>query len=137
MHDLDVAFDVGRDVKGGTEVLVHVARRKSYRAPVVDVRPIRRRRGYLVPVERSVATSDGRPGARGDGRFPGEVARIEFLESSLDVVDVEHDVRRDSVVAVGLDDGECRSMERLGRLVLACEGETEECEALAAGRKHD
>ncbi len=53
------------------------------------------------------------------GRFAGEVPGIEFLEGSVDVVEVEHDTRRDPVVGVDLDDAEHLGVERLGPLVAA------------------
>ena len=40
------------------------------------------------------------------GRFVGEVPGVEFLEGGVDVVDVEHDHRRDPLVGVDLDDAE-------------------------------
>ncbi len=52
--------------------------------------------------------------SRVGGRFAGEVAGVEFLEGGVDVVEVEHDVRRDPVVGVDLDDGEHLGVERLG-----------------------
>ncbi len=47
------------------------------------------------------------------GRFAGEVAGIEFREGGVDVVEVEHDDRRDPVVGVDLDDVERLGVERL------------------------
>ena len=38
------------------------------------------------------------------GRFAGEVAGVEFRYGSLEVVEVEHDDRRDPFVGVDLDD---------------------------------
>ncbi len=38
------------------------------------------------------------------GRFAGEVAGVEFGEGGVDVVGVEHDVRRDPPVGVDLGD---------------------------------
>ena len=73
---------------------------------MVDVHPIRRRRGEFVPVERGVGTRDDRPRVRVGGRFAGEVAGVEFLEGGVDVVGVEHDARHDPLVGVDLDDAE-------------------------------
>ncbi len=53
------------------------------------------------------------------GRFAREVPGIEFLEGGVDVVEVEHDARRDPVVGVDLDDDEHLGVERLGPLIAA------------------
>ena len=45
MHGLDVGADVRRDLPQGTEYRDHIAGREAYPAPVVDVHPVRRRRG--------------------------------------------------------------------------------------------
>ena len=58
---------------------------------MVDVDPVRRRRGKFVPVERGVGLRDDRPRVRVGGRFAGEVAGVEFLEGGVDVVEVERD----------------------------------------------
>ncbi len=57
-------------------------------------------------VERGVGTRDHRPRVRVGGRFAGEVSGIEFREGGVDVVDVEHDDRRDPLVGVDFDDVE-------------------------------
>ena len=56
------------------------------------------------------------------GRLAGEVAGVELREGSVDVVEVEHDDRRDPLVGVDLDD-----VEHLG---------VELPRALHRGRKH-
>ena len=43
--------------------------------------------------ERREGTYDHRPRMRVSGRFAGEVSGIEFLEGSLEVVEVERDER--------------------------------------------
>ena len=48
------------------------------------------------------------------GRFAGEVAGVELREGGVDVVEVEHDERRDPLVGVDLDDAEHLGVERLG-----------------------
>ena len=101
---------------------------------MVDVHPVRRRRGEFAPVERGVGPRDDRPRVRVGGRFAGEVPGIELLEGGVDVVEVEHDARRDPVVGVDLDDAEHLGVERLGPLVAAREADTTEGEALPAGR---
>ena len=65
-----------------------------------------------MPVERGVATGDDRPRVRVRGRFAGEVPGVELLEGGVDVVEVEHDVRRDPVVGVDLDEVEHLVVER-------------------------
>ena len=89
MHSLDVDADVGREVPPGTDVRDQLAGRERMRPPVVDVHPVRRRRGEFVPVERGVAARDDRPRVRVGGRFAGEVSGVEFLEGGVDVVEVE------------------------------------------------
>ena len=85
-------------------------------------------------VERGVGPRDDRPCVRVGGRFAGEVAGVEFREGGVDVVEVEHDERRDPVVGVDLDDAEHLGVERLGLLIAAREAGTTEGEALPAGR---
>ena len=62
-------------------------------------------------LKRGISRCDDRPCARVCGRFAGEVSGIEFLDGCLDVLDVEHDSRRDAAVEVGLDDDEHISNE--------------------------
>ena len=40
------------------------------------------------------------------GRFAGEVAGIELLEGGVDVVEIEHNARRDPIIGVDLDNAE-------------------------------
>ena len=54
MHGLDVDAEVWREVPGGAEVCGQVAGRERCPSPVVDVDPVRRRRGEFAPVERGV-----------------------------------------------------------------------------------
>ena len=51
-------------------------------------------------VERGVGLRDDRPRVRVGGRFAGEVSGIELLEGGVDVVEVEHDERRDPLSAL-------------------------------------
>ena len=51
MHSLDVDAEVRREVPRGTDVCSHVAGREPDPSPVVDVHPVRRRRGKFAPVE--------------------------------------------------------------------------------------
>ncbi len=62
------------------------------RSSVVDVHPVRRRRGKFAPIERGVGPRDDRPRVRVGGRFAGEVPGVELLEGGVDVVEVEQDV---------------------------------------------
>ena len=71
-------------------------------APVVDVHPVRCRRGEFAPVERGEGPRDERPRVRVGGRFAGEVTGIELCEGGVDVVEVEHDDRRDPLGGVDL-----------------------------------
>ena len=56
MHRLDVDVQVRRDVPRGTDVCGQVAGRERCPSPVVDVDPVRRRRGEFVPVDRGVSS---------------------------------------------------------------------------------
>ena len=124
MHGLDVDADVRPWSQRGTEVCGQVTGREAVAAPMVDVHPVRCRRGNLVPVERGVGPRDDRPCVRVGGRFAGEVSGVEFLEGGVDVVEVERDACRDPIVGVDLDDGEHLGAERLGPLVAAREAVT-------------
>ena len=53
------------------------------------------------------------------GRFAGEVPGVKFLEGGVDVVEVEHDARRDPLVGVDLDDAEHLGAELIGLLIAA------------------
>ncbi len=53
---------------------------------------------------RGLDLRDDRPRVRVGGRFAGEVAGIELLDSSVDVVGVERDERCDPVFGVDLDE---------------------------------
>ena len=74
---------------------------------------IRRRRRRFAPVEPGVDPCNHRPRVRVGGRFAGEVSGIELREGGVDVVDVEHDDRRDPLVGVDLDDVERLVLNRL------------------------
>ena len=100
MHRLYVDPCLWRDVPRGKDVRDEVARRESYPAPVVDVDPVRRRRRELAPVEHGVGRRYDRPRVRLGGRFPGEVPSVELFEGSVDVVEIEHDSRRDPLSAL-------------------------------------
>ena len=66
-------------------------------------------------VERGAGASNERPRVGMLGRFPGQVAGIEFLDSGIDVLGVELDAPRNPVVAVDFDDGQQLEAERLGQ----------------------
>ena len=73
---------------------------------MVDADPVLRRRGKLVPIEFCVDPGDDRPRLSMGGRFACEVPGIEFFEGGVDVIGVEPDPCRRSVVGVDLDDAE-------------------------------
>ena len=73
---------------------------------VVDVHPVRRRRGDFVSVVRGLDLRNGRPRMRVGGCFAGEVAGVQFRESGLEVFWVERDACRDLVFGVDLGDDE-------------------------------
>ena len=52
-------------------------------------------------------------------RLTGEVAGVELGEGGVDVVEVEQNARRESVVGVDFDDGQQLDAERLGTLFAA------------------
>ena len=59
------------------------------------------------------------------GGFAGEVAGVEFFEGGVDVVDVEHDNRRNPLVGVDLHDGEKlgkKGFDPFARQSKTCEG---------------
>ena len=72
--------------------------------------------------------------SRVGGRFAGEVSGVEFREGGVDVVEVEHDERRDPLVGVDLDYLRNLGVERLGSLIAARVSDTSEGEALPTGR---
>ncbi len=80
-----------------------VARMYAIRSPAANAAPrrwsmfdqVRCRRGEFVSVDRGVGIRDHRPRVRIGGRFAGEVARVELGEGGVDVVEIEHDDRRD------------------------------------------
>ena len=115
MHSLDVDPAVRRVVPYGMGVRGHFTGRERCRASVVDVHPVRRCWKHFTAVEGGGCIRNQRPRLRVVSRFAGEVARFEFLEGGVDVVELEDDGRRDSLVGVGLDDAERFGMERLGR----------------------
>jgi hypothetical protein len=82
---------------------------------------------------RNESTRDDRPCPRVRRRFAREVPGIEFLEGGVDVVDLEHDERRDLVVGVDLDNVEQFGEEGLGALIPGRETGMDEDEGLAAG----
>ncbi len=65
---------------------------------------------------------------------PASVSSVELLERGVDVVEIEHDLRRGPVVRVDLEDGERLGVESLRPLVSARHAGTTEGEALSAGR---
>ena len=81
---------------------------------MVDVYPVRRRRGKFVAAEGGVVLRDDRPGLRVGGRFAGEISGVEFLEGGVDVVKVDCDESRDPVVGVDLDEVEHFGLGRRG-----------------------
>ena len=70
-------------------------------------------------------------------RFAPEVAGIELLEGSVDVVVVESDARHDPVVSGDLDEPEQLRLERPRALVIPREVSTKESKVPSAGCDHD
>ena len=69
--------------------------------PAIDGHQVRR--GKFVPVECGVRLCNNGPGVRVGGGLAGKVSGIEFCEGGVDVVELEHDDCRNSVVVVDLD----------------------------------
>ena len=91
-----------------------------------------------MPVEPGVASRDDRPRVRVGGGFAGEVSSVELRDGGVEVVEVEHDVRRDPLVGVDLDDAEEFVVESpRDRWSAARVAGTDEGEALPAGRNDD
>ena len=107
---------------------------KAAPAPVVDVHPVRRRRGKFVPVERGVGGRDDRPRVRVGGRFAGEVAGIELRDGGVEVVEVEHDDRRDPSSALISTTPSTSTWNASGSWSSPEKRARREDEALAAGR---
>ena len=71
---------------------------------------------WLVTVDLADYFHCALPDARVRRRLARQVPSIEFCDGGVDVVDVEHDMRRDPIVGVDLDnvDGPRRRMARVG-----------------------
>ena len=121
MHSLGVGDDVRCEVPRGTHVCGQVAGREPSRSPVIDVHKVRHELGHFAPVGCGKGLRHNRPRVRVGGGFAGEVAGVEFGEGGVDVVEVEHDARRDPLVGVDLDDAEHLGAERLWAFVVARE----------------
>ena len=106
VHRLDVDLDVSREVERSTEIGVQLTWRKGSRPPVVDTYAVGRGRRQLVAAHRGEATGDGRPRVRVDGRFSSDVSGVELGDGDIEVVDVEHDNRRNPLIGVDPDDDE-------------------------------
>src|SRR3984957_5932493 len=104
MHSFDVERDV--EIPAGREVFDHVTSRKSCSPSMVFILEIRCRGGKFVPVNRAIRPYDGRPRVRVGGGLASEVSAIELRDGGIEVVDVEHDNRRNPLVGVDLDDDE-------------------------------
>ena len=101
---------------------------------MVDVDKVCSRREDFACVERGTRLHHDRPRVCVVGCLAGEVAGVEFFEGRVDVVRVEHDPCRATVVGVDLEDAERLGVERIGPLVSARHAGTSEGEALTAGR---
>ena len=88
MHSLDVRSELAC-VPTGAEVSDRLAGREPCAPAVVDAHTVGRYRGEFVPVKCRVATRDDRPRVRVGGCLAGEVARIEFGDGRVEVVEVE------------------------------------------------
>ncbi len=76
--------------------MIGICKSRHHRPRLVTV-------GFVQRVDRAL------PHGRVGGRFTGEVSGIEFLEGGVEVVGVEYEHRRNSVICGDLDDDE-RSM---------------------------
>ena len=85
-----------------------------------------------MPIERSVGPRDDRPRVRVGGRFAGEVPRVEFGDGGVEIVELEHDDRRDLIVGVDFDDAQDLVEELPGPAAFAARDARKD-EALAHG----
>ncbi len=136
VHGRDIDSGFRRDVPKGTDVRGQRIWLDCAEVAMVDIRPVRRRRRELAAVQRGVGLRNNRPRVRVGGRFAGEVAGVEFLEGSVDVVEVEHDdaPRSGSSVSISTTH-EHLGAERVRRLVASREAETSEGEAVRRGSR--
>ena len=133
MHGLDVDADVRREVPRGADVCGQVTGRERYRSPVVDVDPVRRRRGKFVPVERGVGACDDRPRVRVGGRFAGEV-RASSSSKAASMSSGSNTTRAAIRLSASISTMPSISASNASVLVAAREADTSEGEALPAGR---
>src|SRR6476620_5433688 len=104
MNGFRMKAQVRQVLHGGTYICEQVTGPDRSKRPMVDVYPVRCGRGDLVSIERGIGLRQHCPRVRVGGGFAGEVSRFEFGDSGLEVVRIEYDVRRDSLVGIDLDD---------------------------------
>src|SRR5829696_7104878 len=88
MHSFDVGLSFRCELPPSTDIGDRFAGRERCSSAVIDIHPLRRRRGNFVPVDSGGGFRDDRPRLRVGGRFADEVPGIEILEGGVDVVDV-------------------------------------------------
>src|ERR1700733_2966226 len=104
MHCLDVDAELGCEFPHCPKSCGQICPLDRYERSMIDVTRIRSCRGKYLPIERRVGPRNHRPPVRIWRRFARDVSSIEFLESGVDVVEVERDDGNDPLVGVDLDD---------------------------------
>src|SRR6202035_3396568 len=90
----------------------------------------------FVSVVHGLDVRHGGPRLRVSARLAREVSGVEFFECGVDVVDVEHDVRREPIVGVELGDAQHFDAEIPLAPVAVWGTDTGQSEALPADRNH-
>ena len=133
MHSLDVDAD-RRESHAACDVCGQVTGRERDRSSVVDVHPVRRRRGEFAPVERGVARAMTDHVCAWAAASPARYRASSSAKAASMSSGSNDDDRHDPLVGVDLDDAEHLGVERLGPLVAGRVADTTEDEALPAGR---
>ncbi len=126
MRCLDVDVEALVELPSGTDVFETFTGRKPCHPAVVDTHHIRCRRCDFTPIVRNENTRNYRPCARVGCCFAGEISGVEFRDGGVEVLEVENDNTRDSLLGVDLHDLEGIVLNRLGvtaRHANSCEGE--------------
>ena len=113
MHGFDVDAGIRSDVPDGTNRCGQISIIDRHERSMVDVNRFRSRRGKFATIESGGDPRNDRPCVCVGSSFTGEVSRVEFFEGGVDVVWVNHDVRRDPIVGVDLRDEEHFDVEFL------------------------
>ena len=89
-----------------------------------------------MPDERPISPHDDRPCLCVGGRFAGNVARVEFGDGGVEIVEIENDSCHSPFVGVDLDHVDSGDIERIRSLTLARALDTAEHEVRTTGRNN-